>query len=122
MVAYLTSAAAALQVTSKITGAAAAELTARSPSLSVLVELGQVSALLTCQTSARSVNSILGLTVWDVALEIYGLFRIEVKSPTALDLARPRIIGAINSVMQQIWSRADKLNYFNQESLEVSIA
>ena len=121
MVAYLTSAAAALQVTSKITGAAAAELTARSPSLSALVDLGQVSGLLNCQTSARSVNSIVGLTVWDVALEIYGLFRIEVQSPTVLELARPRILAAINSVMQQIWSRADRLNYFNQESETVVV-
>lgn len=121
VVAYLTAAAPPLQVTSKVAGVADVEITARSAGLSVLVDLGNVAAVLTGTGSARAVNSTVGLTVWDVALEVYGLFRIEVKSPTVLDLARPRILAAINSVMQQIWSRADKLNYFNQESVTVVV-
>lgn len=121
MVAYLSAAAATLQVTSKVAGATTAELTTTSASLSVATDLGKVQAAINATAVARAVNSVLGLTVWDVALEIYGLFGIEVKSPTVLDLARSRILAAINSVMQQIWSRADKLNYFNQESMTVVV-
>lgn len=119
---YITSASPPLRVTGKMNAAAVGGLDLATPSLSVKVGFGKVSFLVTATGAVRIGNDTMGLTVWDVALDIYGLFRIEVKSPTALDLARTRILAAINSVMQLIWSRADKLNYFNQEQLEVTVA
>lgn len=85
------------------------------------VYMGGVAAVITLGAGGRMSNGSLGLTVWDAALDVYGLFKIEVKSPTQLDLARSRILAAINNVMQQIWSRADKLNYFNQETISVTV-
>ncbi|MFZ2278408.1 MAG: hypothetical protein WAW39_11435 [Prosthecobacter sp.] len=106
----------------KVSGEAVCGLSMLEPLLKAEVLLESTGFTLTVVAEATIGNSVVGLTVWDVALDIYGLFRIEVKSPTALDLARTRILAAINSVMQLIWSRADKLNYFNQEQLEVTVA
>lgn len=119
---YLTMGSPVLRVTGKMSAAGSGGLDLTPPSLGVLVDLGKVSFLVAATGAVRIGNETLGLTVWDAALDVYGLFRIEVKSPTSLDLARTRILAGINSVMQTIWSRADKLNYFNQETVTVTLA
>lgn len=118
---YITTASPPLSVIGKVKVDVVVGLDLAPPALSVKVGLGKVSFLVTATGAARIRNETVGLTVWDAALDVYGLFRIEVKSPTALDLARTRILAGINSVMQTIWSRADKLNYFNQETVTVTV-
>lgn len=118
---YLTTASPSLSVIGKVKADAVVGLDLAPPALSVEVGLGKVSFQVTATGAVRIGNDTTGLTVWDVALDIYGLFKIEVKSPLSLDLARNRILGAINAIMQQIWSRADQLNYFNQEMVTATV-
>lgn len=119
--AYLTAAAPQLQNTPALSGKSQAALTTTPAAMAADIHLGSVRSYLMVSSRARITNSTIGLTVWDAALDVYGLFKIEVKSPLALDLARNRILGAINAIMQQIWSRADQLNYFNQEQVTVTV-
>lgn len=118
---YLAGTVAALRVAQPVRGSAVGALTA-SARLGCQVALSAVRGLLTLSSSARLRLPTTGLTVWDAVLDVYGLFKIEVKSPLALDLARNRILGALNSIMQQIWSRAARLNYFNSELITVTVA
>lgn len=105
-----------------VSGEAVGGLSMPEPVMEAEVLMESTRFDLTVVAEATIGNSVVGLTVWDAALDVYGLFRIEVKSPTSLDLARTRILAGINSVMQTIWSRADKLNYFNQETVTVTVA
>lgn len=120
-VCYLTGAAGSLRIAQPVQGTAAGGLTG-SANLGCNVALSAVRGLLTLTTAARLRLPTVGLTVWDAVLDVYGLFKIEVKSPLDLDLARNRILGAVNTIMQQIWGRADRLNYFNQELITATVA
>lgn len=112
--------AAALRPGLLVAGDALANLNLTAATPAATLNLGKVALVLTMPVGAAGTPSV-GLTVWDAALDVYGLWRIEVKSPTALELARTRILAGINSVMQQIWSRADALNYFNWETLSLVV-
>lgn len=119
---FLTGAVGGLVVGKPLAGAAVSQLQATVGNLALSVHLAKVTPNITAVCSAVVRVPRGGLTVWDAALEVYGLFRIEVKTPLALDLARNRILSAINTIMQLIWSKAERLNYFNQEVLEFTVA
>lgn len=118
--AIVTANVAALRTGEQATGTAVMGLTLNVPAPTAGINIGQIVGMLNLQPGTL-VTGRAGLTVADAVLDVYGLFKIEVKSATTIDLARPRILAGINSVMQQIWSRADKLNYFNQEILTVVV-
>lgn len=119
---YLTGSAGGLRVSRALVGASVCQLAASPNNLRLTYSLGMLAGNIACGASAVVRVPRAGLTVWDAALEVYGLFRIEVRSPLDLTLARPRILSAINSIMQQIWAKADRLNFFNQEVLSFTVA
>ncbi|HYF37664.1 MAG TPA: hypothetical protein VD994_20350, partial [Prosthecobacter sp.] len=61
------------------------------------------------------------VTLSDVALQVYALWGIESTNLNTLTIGRKRIAAWVNSALQEIYSRADRLDYFNRKTMQVTI-
>lgn len=61
------------------------------------------------------------LTVSSVGLQVYALWGYQLRSVQDISIGLPAITAWLNSAMQIIYSRADRLNFFNRETLSLTV-
>ncbi len=57
-----------------------------------------------------------------VVAQIYNLFGIEITTGLDIEFARERVLEIINSALQIMYSRAEKLDFFNRSTLTLTYA
>lgn len=63
-----------------------------------------------------------GMTLSDVARNIYGLWGFEISNLREIDIGRDRIVQFCNAAMQLVFGNAHALDYFNRETLQVTVS
>lgn len=61
------------------------------------------------------------LTVSSVGLQVYALWGFQLRSVSEISIGLPAITAWLNTAMQMIYSRADRLNFFNRETLPLAV-
>lgn len=67
----------------------------------------------------RSESKALSLT--DVALQVYALWGFQIQRLSQINIGLTAIVQWVNAAIQQIWSRAEWLDYFNRSTITVTV-
>lgn len=63
-----------------------------------------------------------GMTLSDVARNVYGLWGFEISNLREISIGRDRIVQFCNAAMQLVFGNAHALDYFNRETIQVSVS
>jgi hypothetical protein len=85
----------------------------------VVMGVLQVAAVTGGKVLLRSVEK--NLLLGDLARQVYALWSIEVADLSQIAIGRKRIADWTNAALQQIYSRSDRLDYFNRRTLSVTV-
>lgn len=85
------------------------------------ITLSNITGTFACHLTARIGNLDTAMSLSSVAREIYSLWGYEITDLRVLTYGRESIVNWCNAAMQLIYSNAHRLDYFNRETLELTV-